>query len=401
MGLDIRTLFVVDVAVLLMTAAVSFTLWFQHRDIAGLLWWSFATAAEGLAMLIVGFFGPVLPPALGPPTALLFVGGFLMVWESMRRFNGRSAAKGRLAILLLVFAAVLVAALLLGAALHQRAGLLMLALALCAAASAWEVTFGGIPPLLRSRFALTAVFSVIGILLARQAILTGLLPPVGSETSLVGLLGDGVPMINSIGILSLCFGLVMMASERASNRYRRLALTDDLTGLPNRRFLLEQGGRFGHKAGLYGSTACVLMMDLDHFAEVNKRFGHAGGDLALVAFAGLLRQHTRPTDTVARYGGEEFCALLMGTDVEEATRIAERLRAGVAGQAIDLGDHAVNITVSVGIARLRDGDLPASMRDADAALYRAKALGRNRVAVGEGDMPGQPRATKAGLRIVR
>jgi PleD family two-component response regulator len=61
----------------------------------------------------------------------------------------------------------------------------------------------------------------------------------------------------------------------------------------------------------------------------------------------------------------------------------------------------VNITVSVGIARLRDGDLPASMRDADAALYRAKALGRNRVAVGEGDMPGQPRATKAGLRIVR
>src|SRR5258707_359385 len=275
MGLDIKTLFVVDVAVLLMTAAVSFTLWFQHRDIAGLLWWSFATAAEGLAMLIVGFFGPVLPPALGPPTALLFVGGFLMVWESMRRFNGRSAAKGRLAILLLVFAAVLVAALLLGAALHQRAGLLMLALALCAAASAWEVTFGGIPPLLRSCFALTAVFSVIGVLLARQAILTGLLSPVGSETSLVGLLGDSVPMINSIGMLSLCFGLVMMASERASSRYRRLALTDDLTGLPNRRFLLQQGGRLSRRAGLYGSTACVLMMDPDHFAGGNQRCGHA------------------------------------------------------------------------------------------------------------------------------
>ena len=401
MGLDIKTLFVVDVAVLLMTAAVSFTLWFQHRDIAGLLWWSFATAAEGLAMLIVGLFGPALPPALGFPAALLFVGGFLMVWESMRRFNGRPAAKGRLGIFLMAFAAVLVTALLLGAPLHQRAGILMLMLALCAAASAWEVTFGGIPPLLRSRFALTVVFVVIGVLLARQAVLTGLLLHDDAATSWVDLLGDSLPMINSFGILSLCFGLVMTASERTSSRYRRLALTDDLTGLPNRRFLLEQGARLGRKAGLYGSAACVLMMDLDHFAEVNKRFGHAGGDTALVAFADLLRQYMRPTDTVARYGGEEFCALLMGTDIEEAAGIGERLRAGVAGKAIDLGEHAVKITVSIGVARLRNGDLAASMRDADAALYRAKALGRNRVAAGEGDMTDAPRAMKAGFRIVR
>jgi diguanylate cyclase (GGDEF)-like protein len=326
MGLDIRTLFVVDVAVLLMTAAVSFTLWIQHRDIAGLLWWSLATAVEGAALLIVGFFGPVLPPAIGLPTALLFVGGFLMVWESMRRFNSRPAAKGRLVFLLLAFAAVLVAALLLGATLHQRVALLMVTMALCAAVSAWEVTFGGAPPLLRSRFALTAVFCMIGVLLARQAIQTGLLSTDGS--TLIDLLGETLPMINSMGILSLCFGLVMTASERTSSRYRRLALTDDLTGLPNRRFLLEQGGRLGRKAGLYGSTACVLMMDLDHFAEVNKRFGHAGGDTALVAFAGLLRQYMRPTDTVARYGGEEFCALLMGTEMKEAAGIAERLRAG-------------------------------------------------------------------------
>jgi len=153
-----------------------------------------------------------------------------MVWESMRRFNGRSAAKDRWPSSCWSSRPSWLPPWLLGAALHQRAGLLMLALALCAAASAWEATFGGTPPLLRSRFALTAVFSVIGVLLARQAILTGLLPPVGSETSLVALLGDGVPMINSIGMLSLCFGLVMMASERASSRYRRLALT----GRPDR-----------------------------------------------------------------------------------------------------------------------------------------------------------------------
>ena len=122
------------------------------------------------------------------------------------------------------------------------------------------------------------------------------------------------------------------------------------------------------------------MMDLDHFAEVNKRFGHAGGDLALIAFAGLLRQHMRPTDTVARYGGEEFCALLLGTDIEEAGRIAERLREASPDRPSTLADHAVKITVSIGVARLRDGDLAASMRGC-----RRGALSRQ----GPGARPGR------------
>ena len=89
-------------------------------------------------------------------------------------------------------------------------------------------------------------------------------------------------------------------------------------------------------AALYGSTACVLMIELDHFAAVNRQFGHAGGDRVLIAFAAVLRQHMRPTDTVARYGGEEFCALLMATDAEGAAQIAERLRAAVAAQSVEL-----------------------------------------------------------------
>jgi diguanylate cyclase (GGDEF)-like protein len=398
MGLDIKTLFVADVAVMLMTAGASFYLWRQHRDMAGFLWWSFATGTEGIALLILGLFGPVPPPAAGIPSGILFVAGFLMIWESMRRFNGRPAAKGRLVVLMLAFTAVLGVAVFMGADLRQRAGLLMLALSLCAAASAWEVTFGAAAAL-RSRFVPAAVFSVMGVLLARMAILTGLVPADKPVTSFVDLVGEELPLINSIGVLCLCFGLAMMFSERLSRRYRTLALTDELTGLPNRRFLLEQGGALSRRAELHGSTACVLMMDLDHFTEINERFGHAGGDRALTAFATLLQQHMRPTDIVARYGGEEFCALLIATETEEAARIAERLRAAIATQVIELDGQPLEFTASIGVAPLRNRDLATSIRNADAALYRAKLWGRNQVAVAESDVR-LTRARRAGLRIV-
>jgi diguanylate cyclase (GGDEF)-like protein len=398
MGLDIKTLFVADVAVMLMTAGVSFYLWRQHRDMAGLLWWSFATGTEAAALLILGLFGPVPPPPAGISSGLLFVAGFLMIWESMRRFNGRPARKGRLVVLMLTFVAVLGIAVFMGATLRQRAGLLMFSLSLCAAACTWEVTFGAATAL-RSRFALAAIFSVIGVLLARMAILTGLAPADKPVTSFVDLVGEEVPLINSIGVLCLCFGLVMMFSERLSKRYQTLALTDELTGLPNRRFLLEQGGALSRRADLYDSTACVLMMDLDHFTEINERFGHAGGDRALAAVATLLQLHMRPTDIVARYGGEEFCALLIATETEEAARIAERLRAAIARQVIELDGQPLEFTASIGVAPLRNSDLATSIRNADAALYRAKLWGRNQVAVAESDVR-LTRARRAGLRIV-
>jgi diguanylate cyclase len=143
------------------------------------------------------------------------------------------------------------------------------------------------------------------------------------------------------------------------------------------------------------------MMDLDHFAQVNERLGHAGGDQALVTFAGLLRHHVRPTDIVARYGGEEFCAVLTGVHVPDAARIAERLRATVAAQAFDVRGSDHRITVSIGVAAFRDGDLQASLRSADEALYRAKANGRNQVVNSVSARPGssgvqESQALKAG-----
>ena len=178
-------------------------------------------------------------------------------------------------------------------------------------------------------------------------------------------------LINTICVVAMTLGFLMMTHERLRHHYENLATTDELTALPNRRVLLQEGKRLR-------DPACVLMIDLDHFSEVNRRFGHAGGDRALIAFAELARGQLRPGDLIARYGGEEFCALLRDANEPEARSIAERLRASIAELSMDVDGRPLRITASIGLARL-DGDLEAAMRKADVALYRAKALGRNQV----------------------
>src|SRR4051812_6834850 len=120
MGLDIKTLFVADVAVLLLTAVLSLQYWRRDRD-DWLLWWASGMAMVGVAMLGLGMFGPVPPPAVGLPGATLSFAGFLLVWQSMRRLNGRAARPVLVAAFVAAFAVVLTAALAVGTDLHERA----------------------------------------------------------------------------------------------------------------------------------------------------------------------------------------------------------------------------------------------------------------------------------------
>jgi diguanylate cyclase (GGDEF)-like protein len=158
-----------------------------------------------------------------------------------------------------------------------------------------------------------------------------------------------------------------------------------LTELPNRRSFLEQGARLGQRARKSGIAASLLMMDLDHFSNVNERFGHAGGDQALIEFADLLRRTVRPADLLCRYGGEEFCALLIGASLEEAARVAERIRAGVAAHVIHVRGEKLTITVSIGVAAASEKGLAPTIQSADEALYEAKSQGRNKIAVAAQD----------------
>lgn len=183
-----------------------------------------------------------------------------------------------------------------------------------------------------------------------------------SIMSLVGLTG--------IGALTLT-----LHYARAAHHHHTEANTDSLTGVLNRRALFD---RFGTSKQPNGTA--VLMFDLDHFKQVNDRFGHAQGDRVLQRFADILRQELRQGDVASRIGGEEFCVVLSKIDQESAKTIAEGIRKAFADLALAIDDNGLIATVSIGLAiPTTEEDFSALLNRADAALYQAKNGGRNQV----------------------
>ncbi|BAQ47166.1 MULTISPECIES: sensor domain-containing diguanylate cyclase [Methylobacterium] len=183
-------------------------------------------------------------------------------------------------------------------------------------------------------------------------------------------------------LLALLCGRELRRRGAVEAELARLSLTDGLTGLPNRRRFDGALDAAWREAARSGRPLSLLIVDADHFKRINDRHGHAVGDEVLRGLARCLSAAIhRPHDLVCRIGGEEFALLLPDTDEEGAARVAERLRAGVATLAVEqAGIPAGAVTVSVGLAPSACADTPADLyRAADAALYEAKAAGRDRV----------------------
>jgi two-component system cell cycle response regulator len=162
-----------------------------------------------------------------------------------------------------------------------------------------------------------------------------------------------------------------------------LAVTDQLTGLHNRRFMLQKLGALVARAAMGGEPMSLLMVDIDHFKAVNDRFGHDVGDAVLAQFALHMSTHVRAMDIACRAGGEEFVVLMPNTRLEAAHQIADRLRLYLAGEAYALGEgrESLAVTVSIGVAATlgANDQMDAVLKRADLALYEAKAAGRNQV----------------------
>jgi diguanylate cyclase (GGDEF)-like protein len=176
------------------------------------------------------------------------------------------------------------------------------------------------------------------------------------------------------------------ALRLATAELERLATTDALTGLLNRRRFAERLGVELRRAARYGRPVAVVMLDLDHFKQVNDGRGHQFGDRVLVTATRTLRAQVRESDVVGRYGGEEFIVLLPETGLRAATIVAEKLRSAIA--AAPFGDEgaALQLTISAGVAAYPECgavDEDALVRLADEALYQAKRAGRNRVMTAE------------------
>lgn len=171
---------------------------------------------------------------------------------------------------------------------------------------------------------------------------------------------------------------------------QRLATTDMLTGMANRRAFLETAETAYHCARANGDALTLLMLDLDHFKTINDRFGHLEGDRVLAEFARTIKSHLRASDTVGRLGGEEFGLLLPLTGTAESTEVAARILDAIrALELVDANGQSYRITTSMGAGTLHPSD--RSLRDlldrADQALYLAKRRGRDQLAALDGDGP--------------
>lgn len=175
--------------------------------------------------------------------------------------------------------------------------------------------------------------------------------------------------------------------ELSNRQLEQLATRDELTGLANRRMLQMLAADEQNVMKRQRSPACLLLLDLDHFKNVNDAYGHPAGDQILRQLATLLTHSVRSADRIARWGGEEFGILLRNTDATQAAQVAEHIRTIIQQHAFELTDQAgnavvINMTVSIGLTSMDAADtdmLSEAYRRADIALYAAKAGGRNRV----------------------
>jgi diguanylate cyclase (GGDEF)-like protein/PAS domain S-box-containing protein len=166
-----------------------------------------------------------------------------------------------------------------------------------------------------------------------------------------------------------------------NSRLEQLAMTDELTGVANRRLFFSQCAEEFKRARRYHAPFSIMILDFDGFKRINDTYGHDAGDLVLQCFASTLRANIREVDLVGRLGGDEFGVLLPNTAAKDATSLAERLRQAVENQECSIQERVMRGTVSVGVAAFGEDtqDFENMLKNADKAMYQAKDQGRNRV----------------------
>ena len=181
--------------------------------------------------------------------------------------------------------------------------------------------------------------------------------------------------------ISIAYLLGGMTRERVVLWHKHASLIDPLTGVNNRRAFMERGEKLLQRARFERRPAALLMLDLDKFKAINDTYGHPAGDQILIAFCGVAAAAIRPGDLFGRLGGEEFACLLPGSPLDGGLDVAERIRRNFEAAPLKIGGDTLSATVSIGVALSvdRNQDLAALIMEADRALYRAKANGRNRV----------------------
>ena len=342
--------------------------------------WVAANFSIFAAWVLYAIFGETTQVLDGILAFSLFATGYALEFSALSLFCGRRVAPQILAALIAAGIAVYVLAAFLDPGhVVWRIVCASLIIAAWFAASAVTLAIGPRPEERISHLMTAGFFAALAIVHVLRSAYT-----LFHASSQITVLGNGmvqsvVLAVNFIGLFGTSLGFILMTKERADNELIRTAAVDLLTGLLNRRSFIETAERELHRAERQHLQTSVLMLDLDHFKEVNDTYGHRVGDRVLASFAGVLQASLRPFDVVGRYGGEEFCVLLPGTGIGEATSIAERIRLTTSQTVVPARASTIAYTVSTGVVQAPPHaiSLDDLVDRADRALYQAKAAGRN------------------------
>lgn len=358
--------------------------WWQDRKSSWLAWWigPFLLGGAGIALFIPrGQISDWI--SIGVANSLLFM-AFGLVWQGARVFTHRRSS------LAVVFVPAIAWIGLCAVPGYMEATTLRIIVAsalvagqtLLTARELWTDKSERLP----SRAPAIVVLLSFSVFIGIRIPLAGYLPfPMGSGP----LSSNWLALVNLVVLAhvgAFSFLMVSLTKERREAKQRNLAMLDPLTGLMNRRAFMAAIERAGRRQGGYARQSfALLVLDLDSFKQVNDQFGHEVGDRVLAAFAQVAESVTRPTDQLYRMGGEEFCFILPDTDLEGAIATAERVRQAFAASSVDARGMAVGTTVSIGIASADHAgiSLELLLEQADAAVYEAKARGRNQVVAAE------------------
>lgn len=383
-ALDVTTLFVVAICVTGLLGALLLIAWAQSH-IHALAWWGAAYLIGGLSVAAWSLEGLGPPTPIGIANALLFIACGMM-WNAARVFHGRpvvlSALIGGAATWL--FACTFTDFAQSPAARIVLSSIIVSIYTFATAVEMWRERRKA----LRRRWPAMFVPVLHGAVLLFPIPLASLLP---TDRATITLATGRVALFvleMTLYAVGTAFIVLVLANERAVRSHRDAAVTDELTGLLNRRGVLQAAQELIAQQARKGEAVSALMFDLDHFKSINDKFGHGIGDQALRLFAATANVSTRASDIVGRFGGEEFVALLPGS-LADAKVAAERVRRAFEIVAVTVAGCDLNATVSIGVAASHPGvEIVTLLAAADAALYRAKANGRNRVeAAPEGEMP--------------
>lgn len=378
--LDMPTLAFVAVCIAALLGILLLVAWVQQRNVRALAWWGSAYLIGASSIALLGEPAPLFRMPSELPQALTFL-ACGMVWNGVRLFHGRRLLP------IAAFAGILVWLVLcqlpmLPAGSHARIALGAVVVATYTFFIAFELRRER-RKTLYSRSAAVVVPGVHAAMFLMPLVMQFILPEsYAGEWLAVFTLET---MLYAVGT---AFLVLLMVKDNDVSVYRNAASVDHLTGLLNRRAFLDAARGLSASRGKRGEPVTMFMLDLDHFKSINDRFGHAFGDEVLCTFATVARTSMRDNDIIGRFGGEEF-AVIVPESIEFAARIAERLRAGFAEAGVVIGGRKIGASVSIGAATScdPDADIGALLARADAALYRAKHDGRNRVCIDDTQAP--------------